>query len=414
MTIPSKIKILLVDDREDNLFSIQAVLEKDGYEFRQATSGRQALKILLVEMDFTLILMDVMMPNMNGLQTAFMIYQRERLKHIPIIFITAYDNAEMNAFHGYQAGAVDYIYKPINPDLLRAKVSVFVELYRKNHQLMEQEEKLLQINNELEEHVRKRTEELYNKNRELEYKNNELTKVNNDLDNFIYTASHDLMSPVINIEGLLTVLYKEFDIPNEEFRRLKDLTLLSAERLKNTIKDLTEISKVQKGGDDDIETVRFKNLLDETEHSIMGIIEKNKARIISDFDIKEIRFSRKNIRSIFYNLLSNAVKYSSPLRLPVIHVSTRKYHEYIVLSIRDNGMGMNEQSLGKIFEMFKRLHDHVEGTGIGLYIVKRIMENNDGKIEVESKLNEGTTFNLYFKNNPKSNEKELLKRGSYV
>ena len=249
MTISSKIKILLVDDREDNLFSMQAVLEKDGYEFRLATSGRQALKILLFEMDFTLILMDVMMPNMNGLQTALLIYQRERLKHIPIIFITAYNDTEMSAFHGYQAGAVDYIYKPINPDLLRAKVSVFADLYRKNHQLMVQEERLLHINNELEERVRKRTEELYNKNLELEFKNKELTKVNNDLDNFIYTASHDLKAPISNIEGLLIGLYDELNEEgrnNENIKVIKEMIDKSVNRFQETIKDLTEISKAQK------------------------------------------------------------------------------------------------------------------------------------------------------------------------
>jgi two-component system sensor histidine kinase/response regulator len=399
MSSSSKIKILLVDDREDNLLSMQSVLEQYGYEFIKATSGQQALKILLHEFDFTLILMDVMMPNMNGFETASLIYKREKLRHIPIIFITAYDNNEINAFQGYQAGAVDYIYKPINPDLLRAKVSVFVELYRKNHQLLEQEEKLIHINNELEEHVRKRTEELYNKNMELEFKNSELTKVNNDLDNFIYTASHDLMSPVINIETLLTVQYQEFDIQDDEFKRMRDMTLQSATRLKNTIKDLTEISKVQKGGDaDDIEMVTFHELLDEIKFDIKNSIEESKAAIIENFNVPDIKFSRRNIRSIIYNLISNAIKYRSPKRLPVITIITSEYNNYIVMSVSDNGLGINEHSMNKIFEMFKRLHDHVEGTGIGLYIVKRIMENSGGKIEVQSKIDVGTTFNLYFRN----------------
>src|SRR6185436_1810355 len=112
-------KILLVDDREDNLLSIETILESDGYQFVKATSGRQALKILLSEFDFALILMDVKMPNLNGFETATLIYEREKLRHIPIIFITAHSYGEENVFKGYKAGAVDYIYKPINPDLLR-------------------------------------------------------------------------------------------------------------------------------------------------------------------------------------------------------------------------------------------------------------------------------------------------------
>jgi len=139
-------KILLVDDREDNLLSIETILEPDGYKFSKANSGREALKILLKEYDFALILMDVKMPNMNGFKTAALIYEREKLKHIPIIFITANNYGDENIFKGYRAGAVDYIYKPVNPDLLRAKVSVFVDLYRKNHRLLLQEKKLVAIN----------------------------------------------------------------------------------------------------------------------------------------------------------------------------------------------------------------------------------------------------------------------------
>src|SRR5213592_538779 len=116
-------KILLVDDREDNLISIESILSPSGYEFVKANSGIQALKILLHEIDFALILMDVRMPNLNGFETASLIYEREKLKHIPIIFITANNYGEENIFKGYRAGALDYIYKPINPELLRAKVN---------------------------------------------------------------------------------------------------------------------------------------------------------------------------------------------------------------------------------------------------------------------------------------------------
>src|SRR6186713_1783468 len=121
-------KILLVDDREDNLLSIETILEPGGYQFVKANSGRQALKVLLNEFDFAMILMDVKMPNLNGFETASMIYEREKLRHIPIIFITANNYGDENIFQGYRTGAVDYIYKPINSELLRAKVNVFVDI----------------------------------------------------------------------------------------------------------------------------------------------------------------------------------------------------------------------------------------------------------------------------------------------
>src|SRR5436190_3864932 len=137
-----KKKILLVDDREDNLFSMETILEQDGYELVKANSGRQALKILLTEFDFALILMDVKMPNLNGFETAALIYEREKLKHIPIVFITANSYGEENMFKGYRTGAVDYIYKPVNSELLSTKVSVFIDLYKKKQQLILQDKRL--------------------------------------------------------------------------------------------------------------------------------------------------------------------------------------------------------------------------------------------------------------------------------
>lgn len=396
MTDSSEIKILLVDDREDNLISIQVILEKDGYTLVKANSGQQALKILLTEIDFTLILMDVHMPNLNGFETAALIYERDKLKHIPIIFITA-NNNDNNAFKGYQTGAVDYIYKPINADLLRAKVGVFVDLYRKNHQLRSQERKLLMINNELEERVRKRTEELSRKNKELEAKNKELSKVNNDLDNFIYTASHDLKAPISNIEGLITALFLEIDDVNPEFEKIREMTTASIMKFKNTLNDLTEISKIQKENSDDVQIVNFNFILEEVKNDIKSIITKSKATIYQNLDVNEIQFSGKNMRSILYNLISNAIKYCSPDRLPEVTISTSVSGVYTLLTVSDNGLGINPAYKNKLFGMFKRLHDHVEGSGIGLYIVKRIIENNGGKIEVESELNVGTTFKVYFK-----------------
>ena len=145
----SDIKILVVDDRDDNLFSIEAILEKDNYNIIKANSGRAALKILLQEHDFSLILMDVQMPDMNGFETATIIYERDKLKNIPIIFITAHNYDEDIIFKGYRMGGVDYINKPVNPELLRVKVAVFVDLYRKNQQLLQHEKKLIAANESL-------------------------------------------------------------------------------------------------------------------------------------------------------------------------------------------------------------------------------------------------------------------------
>src|SRR4051812_49217925 len=153
---PLRIKLLLVDDKENNLLSMESIFAKDNYHITRANSGREALKILLKDCDFTLILMDVEMPDINGFDTASLIYHREKLQHIPIIFITAHSYNDESIFKAYKSGAVDYIYKPIQPDLLRAKVSVYIELFKKNHQLLAQEQKLKAINKNLEIEVKDR------------------------------------------------------------------------------------------------------------------------------------------------------------------------------------------------------------------------------------------------------------------
>ncbi|HEY2583240.1 MAG TPA: response regulator, partial [Mucilaginibacter sp.] len=191
-----EIKVLLVDDNENNILSMEVSLEQDGYTFFRASSGREALRILLKEEDFSLILLDVKMPIMDGYETAELIYQRDKFKHIPIIFITAHDYEEAAVFKGYQAGAVDFIRKPFNPEILRSKVAVFAELHKKNQLLRKQEEKLhainndlMQLNQELEQRVAERTVELENLNHELKALN--LSK-----DKFLSVISHDLRNPL--------------------------------------------------------------------------------------------------------------------------------------------------------------------------------------------------------------------------
>ena len=392
---------MLVDDREDNLFSIQTVLEKDNYHFSTANSGKQALKILLKEYDFTLILMDVEMPDLNGFETAALIYEREKLKHIPIIFITANNYSEEYVYKGYSSGAVDYIYKPINPQLLRAKVAVFVDLYKKNHLLRAQEQRLQEINVELESRVHERTEELFKKNIELENSNKELVKVNNDLDNFVYTASHDLKSPVSNIEGLVTALkttLQDHQYQNEDVEMLFEMIDKSIAQFKATIHELSEISKIQKNLDDDVAVVDIKEILEEISVSISEFILQSEAEITVDLkDGSNIRYSRKNLKSILLNLLTNAIKYRSEDRSLKINISSQLKDNALIVSVKDNGIGIDSEDVPKIFRMFKRLHTHVEGTGVGLYIVKRILDNSGDSIEVEGKVGEGCNFSLIFR-----------------
>lgn len=239
-------------------------------------------------------------------------------------------------------------------------------------------------------------------NKELKNNNEQLTKVNNDLDNFIYTASHDLKSPVSNIEGLLSTLQDTLCIEssnNEEVKTIMSLMDISIQKFRNTILELTEISKVQKLEEEDIKELNCLEVIEDVKISIQNKIKESKAEIILDLSqCISLKFSRKNFQSIIYNLLSNSLKYRSPERALKIHISTRIEGNYKVLSVKDNGMGIKEKDKIKLFTMFKRFHDHVEGTGIGLYIIKRIIDNAGGKIEVESEDGRGSEFKVFLKN----------------
>jgi len=143
------VKILMVDDKEENLFVLEVILSNENYQCVKASSGLEALKILRREQGFAIILMDVQMPLMDGFETVELIRQIDRLKHVPIIFLTANMDTNLNVFKGYQAGAVDYMIKPLSPEILKAKVAVFTDLYKKTNELLVQKEQLKKLNSDL-------------------------------------------------------------------------------------------------------------------------------------------------------------------------------------------------------------------------------------------------------------------------
>jgi PAS domain S-box-containing protein len=233
---------------------------------------------------------------------------------------------------------------------------------------------------------------------EVLLKNNiELTKTNKDLDNFVYTASHDLKAPIANLEGLLNLLKKKVSSKVEEDEgQLFSLMETSVNRFKNTIKELTEITKINREIREDVQLVFFSEVFEEIKDDLFSVIQEHEADIRTNFEVADIYFSKKNFRSVIYNLFSNALKYRSPYRKPKIEIRTFKAGNFVCFSIKDNGLGFDISKKDKVFSMFRRLHSHVEGTGIGLYMVKRIVENAGGSIEVESKIDEGTEFKVYF------------------
>lgn len=235
------------------------------------------------------------------------------------------------------------------------------------------------------------------KNEELMRKNKMLLKINTDLDNFIYTASHDLKAPIANLEGLIFLLSKRIQgrLSDEE-QKILNMMKQSIEKLRRTIDDLKEITKAQKGLDDKMEEISITSVLEEVKSDIENMIQEADAQFIESLEVTKIRFAKANLRTILYNLISNAVKYRSPDRPLNIVIKTYALDSEIALSISDNGLGLSENQQSKLFMMFKRFHSNTEGTGIGLYIIKRIVENAGGHIETQSELDKGTTFTIFF------------------
>jgi len=241
-------------------------------------------------------------------------------------------------------------------------------------------------------------EELALAKQQLSTKNEELNRINVDLDNFVYTASHDLKSPVATQEGFLMLLSKRLaGRLDQKETQMMEMVQASTGKLLKTIRDLTEITKVQKDISAPREKIAFAEILEEVKPDMQTLIAESGAIIQTRFEAPTIQYARKNLRSIVYNLLNNALKYRHPSRVSQIFISTRQEEARVVLSVADNGLGFKPEQLKKLFTMFKRFHDHVEGSGIGLYMIKRIVENNGGQIEVESQEGEGTVFKVFFK-----------------
>jgi len=403
MTTP---KILLVDDREDNLMSMASLLEPEGYVCIKANSGRKALKILMTEVDFGLILMDIKMPNLDGFETAALIYERDKLKHIPIIFITANHLGEDHVFEGYKTGAVDYIYKPVNPDLLKAKVAVFMEIYRKNQRLLAQEQKLKTINQNLEQEIRDRKlseKKVLELNKELVENVAKLESANKALDQFAFMASHDLQEPLRKIRTFSDLIFLKYkDVGSSEAGEYLVRIQKAAERMQQLIKDLLSFSATGYDADDFVK-VDLNELVNDVISNMHETEPKVQVKITTD-TLPSLYANPGLMKPLFANLIGNAVKYRKKDVETHIQVrwdqqsqmSNGNSPRYYRILVEDNGIGFDQKYAEEIFEMFRRIHPgkEYEGTGIGLALCKKIVEKHGGFISAKSKVNQGSVFTI--------------------
>lgn len=401
------VKILLVDDKKENLLSLQVILADQGYEFVEATSGKEALRYLLKSQDFAIILMDVQMPIMDGFETAELIRESERLKHVPIVFLTANMDTREYIFKGYQAGAVDYMIKPLSPEILKAKVTVFAELYRKNHELSVKEEEMTALNQK----ILLANKELEARNAAIEHQANELRLANKELETFTYISSHDLQEPLRKIQTFMTIMIEsEKDNLSERGQRNCQRVWDAAERMRQLIESLLAFSHTNVT-ERKFEPTDLNLIIEDVRNELNDILIDRKAIVEAQLCIAQVipfQFTQ-----LMQNLISNSLKFSRPDVPSHIRINSRiatgsdlkvpklnPKSEYCHICFEDNGIGFDSSFNEKIFEVFQRLHsrDVYEGTGIGLSIVKKIVDNHNGYITANGKVMQGATFDIYIPN----------------
>ena len=238
-------------------------------------------------------------------------------------------------------------------------------------------------------------------NAELGFTNEQLTRVNADLDTFIYTASHDLRAPIVNIDGLIAALEQELPAPARQASSVAPLLTMmhdAVARFQKTLDQLTDITKLQKTHDQPTTHVNLAAIIEEVRLDLAPQIAAAGAELAVDVgECPSVPFAAKHLRSVVYNLLSNALKYRDPARPLQVHISCRGAGEFAVLTVQDNGLGLSRSRQKELFTMFKRFHIHVEGSGVGLYMLKRIVQNAGGRVEVESEVGVGSTFRVFIR-----------------
>lgn len=397
--LEARVKILLVDDKPENLVALQAVLDDFGEELVEAHSGKEALRACL-EHDFAVILLDVKMPDMDGFETAAMIRERERSRDTPIIFLTALKSEE-HLFRGYYMGAVDYLYKPIVPEVLRSKVGVFVDLSRKNALLRSHAATLEAKNAELEQQIEERLraeEDVRRLNAELEKRVQErtveLSRTNEELRQFAYVASHDLQEPLRTIGSYAQLLAKRYkgslDSDADDFIQY---IVGGVSRMHTLLNDMLAYSRVTQSEGKVLLPAHTEAVLESAILNLEALVKETRTAITHD-PLPVVMGDEIQLGQVFQNLISNAIKYRGSVD-PRIHISVRQEDGDWVFTVKDNGIGIDPQYHERIFGIFKRLHGReLPGTGMGLAICKRIIERHGGRIWVESGTGSGSRFHF--------------------
>jgi signal transduction histidine kinase len=397
-----KINILLVDDNLANLLSLETMLQAPDRNMVRASSGNDALKFLLNE-DAAVILMDVRMPIINGLETAALIRGRERTRNVPIIFLTAYDSAgNACATQGYTLGAVDFIIKPIDPEALKSKVAVFVELYRKTEQIK-------RLYADLQRHAAALEQEITERKRAEKERAESLLRAqaaqaraeeaNRLKDEFLATVSHELRAPLTAMLGWVSLIRGE-RLDKECQERALETVDRNVRTQKKLVEDLLDVSSIVTGNFSlDIQLTEFFRVVESAVESVRPEAEAKGVRLQMDLDPAARMFllDPNRFQQVIWNLVQNAVKFTPAGG--AVEIRLRYLKGQAEIEVIDTGVGIAPEFLPFVFDRFRQANGSITrmhgGLGLGLTIVRSLVEMHGGTVGVESAgEGKGSTFKI--------------------
>jgi signal transduction histidine kinase len=367
------VNILLVDDQPAKLLSYEAILGDLGENLLKAGSGAEALECLLKH-DVAVVLVDVCMPGLDGFELAAMIRKHPRFQRTAIILVSAIHFTDIDRMKGYESGAVDYVSVPVIPEVLRAKVTVFSDLYRKTQQLEA-------LNRTLEERVRERTAE-------VEALLARLVEGDRRKDDFLALLAHELRNPLNPIRSAVHVLRMQ-GATEQQLRWSEEVIDRQVDHLTRLIDDLLDISRITRN---DLQlrlsTIELADVVQAAIEASRPLVEQQRHQLIVELPKEPVPLDADHIRlsQVFMNLLNNAAKYTPESGR--IWLTARIEDQEVVVSVRDTGIGFSEDKLPHLFEMFFRAEDSQDrsqgGLGIGLSLVRSLVDMHKGTVVASS------------------------------
>lgn len=370
----AKPKCLVVDDLKENIIALESLLKDEYLEIISATSGVEALNLLL-EHDFALALVDVQMPGMDGFELAEIMRSTGKTRGIPLIFVTATSADNHRIFEGYEKGAVDFLQKPLSPQIVLSKVRIFLELYNQKARLQRKLQTIKETESNLQEALKSR-------------------------DEFLSICSHELKTPLTSLKMQIQYTKRlrekkgdEVALTPENMTKFLIQADRSIDRIIHLVNDMLDISRVTTGRLSlNLEKVNLEHLVLDVADRFQSILDMAgcEVSIIAQSDVVGL-WDKFRIEQVIANFLINVTKYAGDA--PVI-IRAKKDNQYAILEVQDSGPGIAPEHQQKIFERFQRAIDShsVSGLGLGLYICKEIIDLHQGQISVDSTLGKGSTF----------------------